>query len=75
MRCVRCDVRSECVVCCVCHVPSEPRANPHSPVLLQAAPADRMIPPEVLSGNVTFETCFFDGDEFLVKNVVRLYYT
>jgi hypothetical protein len=34
-----------------------------------------MIPPEVLSGHVTFETCFFDGDEFLVKNVVRLYYT
>jgi hypothetical protein len=43
--------------------------------IIEAAPAHKMIPAEVLSGNVTFETCFFDGDEFLCKNVVRLYYT
>ena len=43
--------------------------------IIDAAPAEKMIPAEVLSGNVTFETCFFNGDEFLCKNVVRLYYT
>jgi len=43
--------------------------------IIEAAPSEKMVPSEVLSGNVTFETCFFDGEEFLCKNVVRLYYT
>ena len=40
--------------------------------VIEAAPV--MIPAEVLSGNVTFENCFFDGDVFLCRNTVRLFY-
>ena len=40
--------------------------------VIEAAPA--MIPADVLSGNVTFENCFFDGKTFLCRNTVRLFY-
>jgi hypothetical protein len=33
-----------------------------------------MLPAAALNGNVVFETSFYDGDEFLCKNSVRLYY-
>ena len=41
---------------------------------IDAAPPEEMLPAEALSGNVVFETSFFDGDLFLCKNSVRLYY-
>lgn len=41
---------------------------------IEAAPPDEMLPAEALSGNVVFETAFYDGDEFLCKNSVRIYY-
>ena len=42
--------------------------------IIEAAAPEKMIPAAVLSGNVTFETSFYDGDEFLCKNTVRLFY-
>lgn len=42
--------------------------------IIEAAAPDQMIPPEVLSGNVIFETCFFDGDILLASNKVRINY-
>ena len=41
---------------------------------IDAAPPSEMLPAQVLSGNVVFETSFYDGEEFLCKNSVRLYY-
>jgi len=41
---------------------------------IDAAPPNEMLPPHVLSGNVVFETSFYDNDEFLCKNSVRIYY-
>jgi retinal rod rhodopsin-sensitive cGMP 3',5'-cyclic phosphodiesterase subunit delta len=41
---------------------------------IDAAPPSEMLPAAALSGNVVFETSFYDGDEFLCKNSVRLYY-
>ena len=41
---------------------------------IDAAPPSAMIPAEVLSGNVLFETSFFDGSDFLCRNSVRIYY-
>ncbi len=40
--------------------------------VIEAAPV--MIPVEQLSGHVIFETSFYDGDEFLCKNMVRIFY-
>eukprot|EP00605_Chrysophyceae_sp_TOSAG23-4_P000718 GSChrysophyteH1.ASY1.ANO1.802.1 assembled CDS len=40
--------------------------------MIEAAPT--VLPAEVLSGNVIFETSFFDGEMFLCKSSVRLYY-
>ncbi len=40
--------------------------------VIEAAPS--MIPAEQLSGHVIFETHFYDGDVFLCKSSVRLYY-
>lgn len=42
--------------------------------IIEAAAPDQMIPPEVLSGNVIFETSFFDGDVMLASNRVRINY-
>jgi len=42
--------------------------------IIEAAPPEKMLSAEVLSGNVTFETSFFDGPTFLCKNLVRIYY-
>lgn len=36
--------------------------------------ADQMIPAEQLSGNLVIETSFFDGDLFLCKTLVRVFY-
>lgn len=41
---------------------------------IDAAPPSEMLPAEVLSGQVVFETSFFDGSEFLCKNSVRIFY-
>eukprot|EP01040_Poterioochromonas_malhamensis_P009413 gene9411-10221_t len=41
---------------------------------IDAAPPNEMLPAEVLSGQVVFETSFFDDKEFLCKNSVRIYY-
>lgn len=42
--------------------------------IIQAAPPDKIIPAELLSGNVTFETSFYDDKLFLCKNLVRIFY-
>mmetsp|Transcript_60183 Transcript_60183/g.141704 ORF Transcript_60183/g.141704 Transcript_60183/m.141704 type:complete len:158 (+) Transcript_60183:166-639(+) len=39
---------------------------------IEAAP--EMLPAEQLSGNVTIETNFFDGQRLLAKSLVRVYY-
>jgi retinal rod rhodopsin-sensitive cGMP 3',5'-cyclic phosphodiesterase subunit delta len=41
---------------------------------IDAAPPSEMLPAEVLSGNVIFETSFFDDKTFLCKNSVRIFY-
>ncbi|XP_063709632.1 probable cGMP 3',5'-cyclic phosphodiesterase subunit delta [Culicoides brevitarsis] len=41
---------------------------------IEAAPESQMMPAKVLNGNVTIETSFYDGDNFITKSVVRLYY-
>jgi len=41
---------------------------------IDAAAAEDMLTAEALSGNVVFETSFYDGDEFMCKNSVRIYY-
>ena len=42
--------------------------------VIEAAPPDQMLPADQLSGNVTFESSFFDGSTFLGKNLVRIFY-
>ena len=42
--------------------------------VIEAAPKEQMIPAEVLSGKVTFETSFYDGDDLICKNLVRIFY-
>lgn len=46
--------------------------------LLFAAPSlaalSRALQAEALSGNVTIETNFFDGDRLLAKSLIRVYY-
>lgn len=42
--------------------------------IIEAAPPDQMLPAESLSGNITFETSFFDDGVFLCKNLFRIYY-
>lgn len=41
---------------------------------IEAAPESQMMPAKVLSGNITIETDFFDGQTFIGKSVVRLFY-
>ena len=33
-----------------------------------------MIPPDLLSGRVTVETCFYDGDLLVSKSLFRIFY-
>jgi len=42
--------------------------------IIQAASPDKIIPADLLSGNVTFETSFYDDKMFLCKNLVRIFY-
>ena len=42
--------------------------------VIEAAPPNQMLKPEQLSGNVVFETTFFDGEIFLCRNKVRINY-
>mmetsp|Transcript_3213 Transcript_3213/g.2864 ORF Transcript_3213/g.2864 Transcript_3213/m.2864 type:complete len:235 (-) Transcript_3213:44-748(-) len=42
--------------------------------IIKAAHPDEMFSAEELSGNVTFETAFFDDQLLLCKNLVRIYY-
>jgi len=41
---------------------------------IDAAPPSQMLSAEVLSGNVVFETSFYDDKQFLCKNSVRIHY-
>ncbi len=41
---------------------------------IQAAPPDQMLPAALLSGNVTIETSFFDGNKLVSKSTLRVYY-
>jgi len=36
--------------------------------------ADEMMDPELLTGNITIETSFFDGASFIAKSLVRIFY-
>lgn len=36
--------------------------------------ASEMLPAEMLSGNITIETNFFDGERLLAKSLVRVFY-
>ena len=42
--------------------------------VIEAAPPDQMLPAEALSGNLTFETAFYDGKSLMGKNLVRIIY-
>ncbi|GMI50415.1 hypothetical protein ScalyP_jg3226 [Parmales sp. scaly parma] len=42
--------------------------------IIEAADPDQMMPAEMLTGEITIETSFHDGDTFLAKSVVRIYY-
>ena len=41
---------------------------------IEAAGDDAMLPAYLLNGNVTIETSFFDGDLFVSKSLVRVFY-
>lgn len=42
--------------------------------LIEAAPAEQMIPSSVLNGNVVIETAFYDGNDEVSRSKVRIYY-
>ena len=42
--------------------------------IIEAAAKDKMLPAEQLSGNVVFETAFYDGQDLLCTNSVRMFY-
>ena len=42
--------------------------------VIDAAPREEMIPAEMLSGNVIFETVFFDGQNEVRRSRVRVFY-
>ena len=42
--------------------------------VIEAAPPEQMLDPALISGHITFQTCFFDGENLLAKNVVRIHY-
>jgi len=41
---------------------------------IEAADESQMMPPEILSGNVYIETNFYDGDLFVSRSTVCIYY-
>ena len=41
---------------------------------IEAAGGDQMLPASMLSGNVTIETTFYDGEMYLARCLVRIYY-
>lgn len=41
---------------------------------IEAATKDEMIPPEILSGNVVFQTIFYNGNNVLCTSRFRMYY-
>lgn len=41
---------------------------------IDAAPPSQMLDAHVLSGNIVFETSFYDDKMFLCKNSVRIFY-
>lgn len=41
---------------------------------IDAAPPQEMLSAHVLSGNIVFETAFYDDKEFLCKNTIRIFY-
>ena len=42
--------------------------------IIKSAGKNKMMNPEILSGNVTIDTSFHDGDILIYRNTVRLYY-
>ena len=42
--------------------------------IIEAAPKEKMLTASALSGQVTFETSFYDGEFFICKNTVRIFY-
>lgn len=42
--------------------------------IIEGAGKGKMIPAEVLSGNVIIETGFWDGEELVSKSVIRVFY-
>ena len=42
--------------------------------IIRSAGKDKMMNPEVLSGNITIETSFCDDDILISQNTVRVYY-
>ncbi|XP_074654212.1 retinal rod rhodopsin-sensitive cGMP 3',5'-cyclic phosphodiesterase subunit delta-like [Tubulanus polymorphus] len=42
--------------------------------VIEAAPENQMMPPNVLSGNVVIETYFYDGDLLVSTSKVRIFY-
>ncbi len=42
--------------------------------VIQSAGKDNMMNPDLLSGNVTIDTMFFDEDQLIYQNKVRIYY-
>jgi retinal rod rhodopsin-sensitive cGMP 3',5'-cyclic phosphodiesterase subunit delta len=41
---------------------------------IEAAAPDQMMSAELLSGNITIETSFYDDKLFICKNLVRIFY-
>eukprot|EP00397_Hematodinium_sp_SG-2012_P052180 GEMP01061569.1.p1 GENE.GEMP01061569.1~~GEMP01061569.1.p1 ORF type:complete len:148 (+),score=30.16 GEMP01061569.1:268-711(+) len=41
---------------------------------IEAADEGEMLPPELLSGNVVMETTFYDGDNLVLSQKIRLFY-
>ncbi|GMH81918.1 hypothetical protein TrST_g5836 [Triparma strigata] len=42
--------------------------------IIEAAEESEMMTAEALSGNITIETSFYDGDYFIAKSLVRVFY-
>jgi retinal rod rhodopsin-sensitive cGMP 3',5'-cyclic phosphodiesterase subunit delta len=43
--------------------------------IIEAAGEDQMMAADALSGNLTIETSFYDGGNFIAKCLVRVFYT
>lgn len=51
-----------------------PNSNNTWQQTIEAAAEEEMIPAELLSGNVVIETVFYDGDDVIVGQRIRIYY-